>query len=293
MAGSSPPAFRTAVGPGAPRARRGRRKAAIMAPSALLLFQRENSKWQAAVDGTDSGFSNRQLHAKSYHHDLSTLTRRRQFPTVLQSGRLEQPDVTDGFPSGFAGLPTTVPPVPVEPHLGDQTPVRLTEHGTPGVHPLAGSLPAEHALELGREPRPCRVDLTRGKRDLRLTVGDVEPPPPDRLGAPEGLRERSLDEHRLGGEHGHDLIHVYPSPPGSERIDQRSPQGPGVGYLLRRRCTGNFIWSHAFQHTSLLATPRCDDFGTPRAGGHWTSHPALCRAAGPVPHLPGPIGLEE
>src|SRR4051812_19989367 len=75
--------------------------------------------------------------------------------------------------SRLAGFSTSAPTVPIHPHLRDQLFRRLTEDGTPSLHPFSGPAPAKNALELGREPGTSSKDLSRGEGDLELMVGHI------------------------------------------------------------------------------------------------------------------------
>src|SRR5438876_1026600 len=58
--------------------------------------------------------------------------------------------------------------MPVHPHFRDFAVFRLAEHRPAGVHPVAGAAAAISAAELGGEPGPRLVQLSRPERDLRL-----------------------------------------------------------------------------------------------------------------------------
>src|SRR5213593_3526967 len=58
--------------------------------------------------------------------------------------------------------------MPVHPHFGDLAVPRLAKHRAARIDPFAAAAPAVGAAELGRKPRPSRVDLSRLERHLRL-----------------------------------------------------------------------------------------------------------------------------
>src|SRR5436189_2379042 len=83
--------------------------------------------------------------------------------------------------------------MPVHPHFRDFAVFRLAEHRAAGVHPVARAAAAIGAAELGGEPGPCLVQLSRPERDLRLVQGDVLPVVADGIDA-DALVARS-EEH--------------------------------------------------------------------------------------------------
>src|SRR2546427_8135723 len=57
--------------------------------------------------------------------------------------------------------------MPVHPHFRDFAVFRLAEHRSAGVHPVARAAAAIGAAELGGEPGPRLVQLSRPERDLQ------------------------------------------------------------------------------------------------------------------------------
>src|SRR5438552_10994174 len=84
--------------------------------------------------------------------------------------------------------------MPVHPHFRDFAVFRLAEHRSAGVHPVAGAAAAISAAELGGEPGPRLVQLSRPERDLRLVQGDVLPVVADGIDAIRDYWKRS-EEH--------------------------------------------------------------------------------------------------
>jgi hypothetical protein len=122
--------------------------------------------------------------------------------------------------SGLARLTSAVETMPIHAHLGDPIPVGLTEDGAASVHPLAGTLPAVDALELGGEPRPHAEDLAGVEGDLGLIERYFQPKAAHSGGSPERLGERSFEEDRFRGKHCHERIDVATGPGEAESVDQ-------------------------------------------------------------------------
>ena len=178
----------------------------------------------------------------------------------------------------LARVSPSVPPMPVHPHLADQPDVRLAEDRAASVHPLAGALPAKDALELGREPGTGRVNLARGEADLRLAERHIEPPAADRVGAPDRLGKRGLDEDgaqarrpTTGGRRS-----VWTTP--CRRC--RSMSGPGRGYpalapaprsgeVHRSTCSSTYTFSEHSAPCSWPPWPPWRPERRPRARRPW------------------------
>src|SRR2546426_980336 len=112
--------------------------------------------------------------------------------------------------------------MPVHPHFRDFAVFRLAEHRPAGVHPVAGAAAAISAAELGGEPGPRLVQLSRPERDLRLVQGDVLPVVADGIDADALVAERGGEEHGFGRERGGDRVHVPPLPAPAKRFEQRA-----------------------------------------------------------------------
>src|SRR5438132_978574 len=110
--------------------------------------------------------------------------------------------------------------MPVHAHLADLGVLGFTEDGAAGIHPLARAAAPVGAAELGREPRPGRVDLTGLESDLGLVQRDVLPVRPDGVDSRVALAERRAEEHGVGCEHRGDRVHVAPLPPRAKLLQQ-------------------------------------------------------------------------
>jgi hypothetical protein len=145
--------------------------------------------------------------------------------------------------SGYAGLYSSIPPVPVHPHFADPVRFSLAENRSPSFDPFTGTPAPEHTFELGREPGPRHEDLAGAECDLRVIVGNLVPVAADRVGSPDGRSEGRLDEDGIGGVDRHQKVHVTAGPPSSEGVDQGAAQSAGG--------VGRILGSHALEITSL------------------------------------------
>src|SRR2546427_4632695 len=105
-------------------------------------------------------------------------------------------------------------------HLPDLAVLGLAKDRPTSVDPFAGPAAAIGAPELGGEPGPRDVHLTRLESGVRLVGGDVFPIVADLVETDALAAERVLEEHRLGREHGGDFIHRAALPPAAKRIHQ-------------------------------------------------------------------------
>src|SRR5215208_6411171 len=87
--------------------------------------------------------------------------------------------------SGYAGLHSPIPPVPVHPHFADPIRFGLAENRSPSFDPFTGTPAPEHTLELGGEPGPRGEDLAGAEGDLRVIVGNLVPVAADCVGSPD------------------------------------------------------------------------------------------------------------